>query len=179
MLLAQRWLEWLQAEGVVYHRPLSRDDALRSTLFLVHDEAEAVVAGGGETDGGRLEQLLTGALDVEGRALQGKIDAKRDEQRALVDQLQGMDDLAASLDQQAARDLWLRALGTGGFLVAQYAFIFQQVYVTSWDVMEPICYFLSTAYSVLFFGFFLATKREPQHGNIWQHFLQKRRAKLL
>jgi len=44
--------------------------------------------------------------------------------------------------------------------------------------MEPICYFLSTSYSVLFFGFFLATKLEPQHGNIWQYFLARRRSRL-
>jgi len=61
---------------------------------------------------------------VEGHSLHAKIESKRDDQRTLVSQLQAMDALDDELQRKAAKQLWYRAVGTGGFLLAQYAFIF-------------------------------------------------------
>ena len=93
-------------------------------------------------------------------------------------ELTRLSDVGSALLRRAARQVragaWL--FGTG--MVAQWGIIFQLVYETSWDVMEPICYFISTGYAVLGYMFYMWTRRDPAAGNMWNVLLEKRRATL-
>lgn len=93
-------------------------------------------------------------------------------------ELTRLSDVGSALLRRAARQVRAAAWLFGAGMVAQWGIIFQLVYETSWDVMEPICYFISTGYAVLGYMFYMWTRRDPAAGNMWNVLLEKRRATL-
>ena len=76
-------------------------------------------------------------------------------------------------DQQVRRELrW----GLG-FLVAQTAALMRLTFwELTWDVMEPICYFITSSYFMGGYAFFLTTSKEPSFEGIYQsRFMAKQK----
>ncbi|KAL9357049.1 hypothetical protein Peur_050302 [Populus x canadensis] len=97
-------------------------------------------------------------------------------------ELQEMEKQKAAIDQKARalvrRELW------GGlvFLVVQTAgFMRLTFWELTWDVMEPICFYLTSIYFMASYAFFLRTSMEPSFQGFYQSRLvakQKQLAKL-
>ena len=49
---------------------------------------------------------------------------------------------------------------------------------TSWDFMEPICYFIGAAYAIVGYSFYMATKKEPDNSKVWTQLIKGRREKV-
>ncbi|KAK7281695.1 hypothetical protein RIF29_09899 [Crotalaria pallida] len=81
-------------------------------------------------------------------------------------------------DTQAHRELW----GGLGFLVMQTAALMRLTFwELSWDVMEPICFYLTSMYFIAGYTFFLRTSKEPSFEAFYQSRFstkQKRQMKL-
>lgn len=74
------------------------------------------------------------------------------------------------------RELWLGL----AFLMAQTAgFARLTFWELSWDVMEPICFYVSTVYFMVGYAFFLRTSRDPSFEGIYESRLTARRKKLM
>lgn len=86
--------------------------------------------------------------------------AQRSEARAK--ELQEMEARKVSIDAEAAalvkREMWwglgVLALQTAGFMRLTF-------WELSWDVMEPICFYVTSVYFMLGYAFFLRTSRDP------------------
>lgn len=77
-------------------------------------------------------------------------------------ELKTLEDQKAEIDQQAMaqvrRELWCGL----GFLVIQTAgFMRLTFWELSWDVMEPICFYVTSLYFMAGYTFFLRTAKEP------------------
>lgn len=85
----------------------------------------------------------------------GPNDSRRNELEELEKQKSAIDRRAES---QVRRELWAGLV----FLVAQTAvFMWLTFCVLSWEVMEPICFYVASFYFMVGFAFFLWTSREP------------------
>ncbi|KAF2537211.1 hypothetical protein F2Q68_00019122 [Brassica cretica] len=49
----------------------------------------------------------------------------------------------------------------------------------SWDVMEPICYYVSTGYFMAGYAFFLRTSKEPTFGGFFKSRFEKKQKQLI
>ncbi|WOL06054.1 calcium uniporter protein 3, mitochondrial-like [Canna indica] len=78
------------------------------------------------------------------------------------EELMKMEEKKAEIDREAAaqvrKELWCGL----GFMVAQTAALMRVTFwELSWDVMEPICFYLTSIYFMAGYGFFLKTSKEP------------------
>lgn len=151
----------LERSGEVVRVRHSADRAVRDTLVLLREEDTAGMAA---------------ALDVRGERLRGEIEVRAAELAALLRRLEKMDSVGGSIMQQARRQARRSAAGLGALMVAQYALIFQQIYTVSWDVMEPLCYFLAQSYAVGAYAYYLSTRAEPDNASIFGWLVHRRRA---
>ena len=76
----------------------------------------------------------------------------------------------AAIDKKAdtlvRRELW----GGLSFTVLQTAALMRLTFwELSWDVMEPICFFLTSTYLIAGYTFFLRTSKEPSFEGFYQH----------
>ncbi|CAK7339510.1 unnamed protein product [Dovyalis caffra] len=93
------------------------------------------------------------------------------------EELQEMEKQKAAIDQKA-RTLVRRELWTGlGFLIIQTAgFMRLTFWELTWDVMEPICFYLTSIYFLAGYTFFLRTAKEPSFEGFYQsRFLAKQK----
>ncbi|CAI0429289.1 unnamed protein product [Linum tenue] len=92
-------------------------------------------------------------------------------------ELDSLEQRKALIDQKAIaqvrRELW----GGLGYLVIQTAaFMRLTFWELSWDVMEPICFYVTSVYVMAGYAFFLRTSREPTFEGFFQsRFLAKQR----
>jgi hypothetical protein len=93
------------------------------------------------------------------------------------EELKAMEAAKADIDRaatlQVRRELWgglaALALQTAGFMRLTF-------WELSWDVMEPICFFVTSTYFMAGYAFFLRTKREPSFEGFFQsRFLVKQK----
>ncbi|KAK1695130.1 hypothetical protein QYE76_011827 [Lolium multiflorum] len=93
------------------------------------------------------------------------------------EELKAMEAVKADIDRRATlqvrRELWgglaALALQTAGFMRLTF-------WELSWDVMEPICFFVTSTYFMAGYAFFLRTKREPSFEGFFQsRFLVKQK----
>uniref|UniRef100_M8BCH2 Calcium uniporter protein C-terminal domain-containing protein n=1 Tax=Aegilops tauschii TaxID=37682 RepID=M8BCH2_AEGTA len=86
----------------------------------------------------------------------------REELKAMEAQKVDIDRMATL---QVRRELWgglaALALQTAGFMRLTF-------WELSWDVMEPICFFVTSTYFMAGYAFFLRTKREPSFEGFFQ-----------
>ncbi|XP_048527425.1 calcium uniporter protein 3, mitochondrial-like [Triticum urartu] len=86
----------------------------------------------------------------------------REELKAMEAQKVDIDRMAT---RQVRRELWgglaALALQTAGFMRLTF-------WELSWDVMEPICFFVTSTYFMAGYAFFLRTKREPSFEGFFQ-----------
>ncbi|KAI4386734.1 hypothetical protein MLD38_004641 [Melastoma candidum] len=74
------------------------------------------------------------------------------------------------------RELWCGL----GFLVAQTAaFMRLTFWELTWDVMEPICFYLTSVYFMAGYAFFLRTAREPSFEGFFQSRFATKRKRLM
>lgn len=84
-------------------------------------------------------------------------------------ELEEMDKQKSEIDKKAEylvrRELW----GGLGFLVLQTAgFMRLTFWELSWDVMEPICFYVTSMYFMAGYAFFLRTSKEPSFEGFYQ-----------
>ncbi|XP_022775266.1 calcium uniporter protein 2, mitochondrial-like [Durio zibethinus] len=72
-----------------------------------------------------------------------------EKQKAIIDQ---------KADSLVRRELWL---GLGYLVVQTAGFMRLTFWELSWDVMEPICFYVTSMYFMAGYGFFLRTSKEP------------------
>lgn len=93
------------------------------------------------------------------------------------EELKAMEAVKVEIDRtatlQVRRELWgglaALALQTAGFMRLTF-------WELSWDVMEPICFFVTSTYFMAGYAFFLRTKREPSFEGFFQsRFAAKQR----
>ncbi|XP_042406690.1 calcium uniporter protein 3, mitochondrial-like [Zingiber officinale] len=78
------------------------------------------------------------------------------------EELKMLEEKKSEIDKQAAaqvrKELWLGL----GFMVVQTAALMRVTFwELSWDVMEPICFYLTSVYFLSGYAFFLRTSKEP------------------
>lgn len=84
-----------------------------------------------------------------------------------------IDDRANSM---VRRELW----GGLGFLMVQtMAFMRLTFWELTWDVMEPICFYLTSMYFMAGYTFFLRTSREPSFEGFYQARFSSKQRRLM
>lgn len=102
-----------------------------------------------------------------------KDDPMRKELEELEKQKGEIDRKAESL---VRRELW----GGLGFLVVQTAgFMRLTFWELSWDVMEPICFYVTSMYFMAGYAFFLRTSREPSFEGFFESRFRTKQKKLM
>ncbi|KAF8028729.1 hypothetical protein BT93_E1398 [Corymbia citriodora subsp. variegata] len=86
----------------------------------------------------------------------------------------------AEIDREAdylvRRELWL---GLGYLVVQTAGFMRLTFWELTWDVMEPICFYLTSVYFMLGYAFFLRTSREPSFEGFFQSRFAAKQEKLM
>ncbi|PKU67668.1 hypothetical protein MA16_Dca023220 [Dendrobium catenatum] len=95
-------------------------------------------------------------------------------------ELKEMEAKKAEIDSKAAagvrRELWCGL----GFLLAQTLGFFRLTFwELSWDVMEPVCFFMTSIYFTAGYGFFLKTSRDPSFEGFFETRFAAKQKRLL
>lgn len=69
--------------------------------------------------------------------------------------------------------------GLGFFMVQTLGFMRLTFWELSWDVMEPICFFVTSLHVGLGYGFFLKTSKEPSFEGYFQRRFKAKQRKLM
>ncbi|EOY14683.1 hypothetical protein QUC31_000164 [Theobroma cacao] len=95
-------------------------------------------------------------------------------------ELDEMEKQKGQIDKKA-KTLVRRELYCGlGFLVAQtLGFMRLTFWELSWDVMEPICFFVTSLHFAMAYGFFLRTSTEPSFEGFFQRRFKAKQKKLM
>ncbi|RWW18236.1 hypothetical protein GW17_00017786 [Ensete ventricosum] len=105
-------------------------------------------------------------------ALTPENDPRREEMKQLQEKKQEIDMLA---HKQVRRILWLGL----GFLIVQIGLFFRLTFWEfSWDVMEPIAFFATTAGILCGYAYFLFTSRDPTYQDFMKRLFLSRQKKL-
>ncbi|KAJ6792493.1 calcium uniporter protein 2, mitochondrial-like isoform X1 [Iris pallida] len=96
------------------------------------------------------------------------------------EELREMEEKKAVIDKRAEagvkRELWCGL----GFLVMQtMGFMRLTFWDLSWDVMEPICFYVTSIYFMAGYGFFLRTSREPSFEGFFQSRFAAKQKRLM
>ncbi|XP_059458125.1 calcium uniporter protein 2, mitochondrial-like [Corylus avellana] len=93
--------------------------------------------------------------------------AEMEKQRAEIDK---------KVDAMVRRELWCGL----GFVVAQTAgFMRLTFWELSWDVMEPICFYVTSMYCMAGYAFFLRTSKEPSFEGFYQSRFDAKQKRLM
>ncbi|XP_050388270.1 calcium uniporter protein 2, mitochondrial [Argentina anserina] len=99
---------------------------------------------------------------------------------AKMRELEGMEKQKALIDQKAdalvRRELWL---GLGYLVVQTAGFLRLTFWELSWDVMEPICFYVTSMYFMAGYAFFLRTSKEPSFEGFFQSRFDAKQKKLM
>jgi hypothetical protein len=161
---AAAWRQVLSARGELLMFPQAVESEIRDTVFLRP---------------AALQQQLVKALDIDGEKLPGELGRKREELVAVEAKLGELKETEQDVHTRAERFVKIAAVGVGGFMVAQYSYLFYLVMNISWDFCEPLCYFIGGGWGIAFLLFFMTTRRDPYAGNVFQVFSKWRANKLL
>lgn len=100
-------------------------------------------------------------------------EAARKELEELEKQKEAIDTKA---DTMVRRELW----GGLGYLVLQTAvFMRLTFWELSWDVMEPICFYVTSFYFMAGYAFFLRTSNEPSFEGFYQSRFSTKQKRLM
>lgn len=100
-------------------------------------------------------------------------EAERKELEELEKQKTAIDEKADTL---VRRELW----GGLGFLVVQTAaFMRLTFWELTWDVMEPICFYVTSMYCIGGYTFFLRTSKEPSFEGFYQSRFSTKQRRLM
>ncbi|KAM3342698.1 calcium uniporter protein 2, mitochondrial-like [Capsicum galapagoense] len=95
----------------------------------------------------------------------------------MMKELNQMEEEKAIIDKKAEslvrRELWC---GLGYFVIQTAAFMRLTFWELSWDVMEPICFYVTSFYCMAGYTFFLKTSKEPSFEGFFQsRFVSKQK----
>ncbi|KAL6883527.1 hypothetical protein ACP4OV_010941 [Aristida adscensionis] len=100
-------------------------------------------------------------------------DPAREELKAMEAQKAGIDRDAASL---VRRELWC---GLAYLVVQTAGFMRLTFWELSWDVMEPICFYVTSMYFMAGYAFFLRTKKEPSFEGFFESRFAAKQKRLM
>ncbi|KAL3344571.1 hypothetical protein AABB24_023823 [Solanum stoloniferum] len=87
----------------------------------------------------------------------------------MMKELNQMEEEKTAIDRKAEslvrRELWC---GLGYFVIQTAAFMRLTFWELSWDVMEPICFYVTSFYCMAGYTFFLRTAKEPSFEGFFQ-----------
>jgi calcium uniporter protein, mitochondrial len=103
-----------------------------------------------------------------------------DENNPASEELKAMEAQKADIDRTAEsrvhRELWYGL----AYLVIQTAGFMRLTFCElSWDVMEPICFYVSSMYFMAGYAFFLRTKKEPSFEGFFQSRFAAKQKRLM
>lgn len=91
-----------------------------------------------------------------------------------------MEKQKAEIDKRAdalvRRELWC---GLGFLVVQTAAFMRLTFWELTWDVMEPICFYVTSMYFMAGYAFFLRTSKEPSFEGFFQSRFSTKRKQLM
>lgn len=116
-------------------------------------------------------QVTQTVEDMIPLSLNHQSDRMREELKKMEGKKHEIDKKAAAL---VRKELWLGL----GFMVAQTAGLMRLTFwELSWDVMEPICFYLTSFYFLAGYSFFLRTSKEPSFESFFaSRFATKQRS---
>ena len=118
----------------------------------------------------QVAKAIQGLLPVRGAKVH---DSVRKELGEMEKQKSAIDSRADTL---VRRELW----GGLGFLVVQtVAFMRLTFWELTWDVMEPICFYLTSMYFMAGYTFFLRTSKEPSFEGFYQARFSNKQKRLM
>ena len=95
-------------------------------------------------------------------------------------QLEHMEKLMAIIDKKARTQVQGELYcGLGFIMIQTLGFMRLTFWELNWDVMEPICYFVSSFNSAIAFGFFLRTSIDPSFEGYFQRRFKTKQKKLM
>lgn len=95
------------------------------------------------------------------------------------EELQQMEDRKAAIDEKARAGVRAELYcGLGLTTVQTLGFMRLTFWELSWDVMEPICFFVASLHFVAAYAFFLRTSREPSFEGFFRRRFETKRRKL-
>lgn len=74
------------------------------------------------------------------------------------------------------RELWC---GLGFMVIQTIGLMRLTFWDLSWDVMEPICFYITSVYFILGYAFFLRTSKDPSYEGVLQSRLAAKRKRLM
>lgn len=100
-------------------------------------------------------------------------DPRRKELKELEAIKMVIDEKAHSL---VSRELWA---GLGYLIIQTAGFMRLTFWDLTWDVMEPICFYVTSVYFMAGYAFFLKTSREPSFEGFYQSRFEAKQRKLM
>ncbi|CAL5369603.1 unnamed protein product [Camellia sinensis] len=95
-------------------------------------------------------------------------------------ELEEMENQKAGIDRKAEslvrRELWC---GLGYLVIQTAAFMRLTFWELSWDVMEPICFYVTSMYFMAGYAFFLRTSKEPSFEGFFQSRFSTKQKQLM
>ena len=95
-------------------------------------------------------------------------------------ELEEMENQKTVIDRKAyslvRRELWC---GLGYLIVQTAAFMRLTFWELSWDVMEPICFYVTSVYFMAGYAFFLRTSKEPSFEGFFQSRFNAKQKRLM
>eukprot|EP00297_Palpitomonas_bilix_P012883 CAMPEP_0113879250 /NCGR_PEP_ID=MMETSP0780_2-20120614/7137_1 /TAXON_ID=652834 /ORGANISM="Palpitomonas bilix" /LENGTH=290 /DNA_ID=CAMNT_0000865817 /DNA_START=209 /DNA_END=1081 /DNA_ORIENTATION=+ /assembly_acc=CAM_ASM_000599 len=153
----------LHRSGAILHFHNAKD-GMKDTVFLRPDE---------------VMKSFMEAVDVSGEKMQAALDKVKGDLEAVKKELDQLFSVKNKLDRSAK--LQANVVLSGGFLfvVAQWLLMARLTWWEfSWDIMEPITFFVTSATGIVGYTFFLATKQDFEYGNIFEVVARRKMRKL-
>lgn len=114
---------------------------------------------------------------IEGLLPLSQIHNPNDPRRKELNELEA---IKTVIDQKAhslvRRELWA---GLGYLIIQTAGFMRLTFWDLTWDVMEPICFYVSSVYFMAGYTFFLKTSREPSFQGFYQSRFEAKQRKLM
>ncbi|MCD7458738.1 hypothetical protein HAX54_039012 [Datura stramonium] len=114
------------------------------------------------------------------RAMQELMPMHQNHDTETMKELQQMEEQKTSIDKKAEslvrREMWF---GLGCFAIQTTAFVRFTFWDLTWDVMEPICFYLTSTYFMAAYFFFLKTSKEPSFEGFFQARFSTKQKRLM
>ncbi|KAH6826828.1 calcium uniporter [Perilla frutescens var. hirtella] len=114
------------------------------------------------------------------KAVQGLMPVAQKPDESRMKELQELEKRKAVIDTKAEslvrRELWV---GLGYLVVQTAAFMRLTFWELSWDVMEPICFYVTSMYFMGGYAFFLRTSKEPSFEGFFQSRFSAKQKRLM
>ncbi|XP_068655389.1 calcium uniporter protein 3, mitochondrial-like [Aristolochia californica] len=162
--------EFLEICGDCFDGMKSNEEIVSIARML--DESGAVIALGNVVFL-HPEQVVRAVESVIPLSLSPQNDPRREELEKMEKEKEEIDRRAKALVQ---RELWA---GLCMFAAQTVGFMRLTFWELSWDVMEPICFFVTSLYFVGGYSFFLRTSREPSFEGFFESRFNAKQRKLM